>query len=155
MQSASFYILRFHMIYVDKEHWEPVIANILVSAKDIEECWALDFQSHGESALLNARELTNFSPCKRFNTYVSETADNPHPLAISDWARGVAGFVETHLRDKRIVLIGHSAGTSAASVIPYTLQSDVPFTFFLGCSQRSVTALTPLLTSASYWLNHQ
>ncbi|KAK0231582.1 alpha/beta-hydrolase [Armillaria fumosa] len=95
-------LIFLHANGTHKEHWEPVIANILVSAKHVKECWALDFQSHGESALLNARELTNFSPY------------NPCPLAISDWARGVAGFVETHLRDKRIVIIGHSAGTSAA-----------------------------------------
>lgn len=79
--SAGFHVPRFNIIYIDKEHWEPVIANIFVSAKDIKECWALDFQSHGESALLNAKELVDFSPCKAFNTYASDTDRKPAPLS--------------------------------------------------------------------------
>ncbi|PBL01645.1 alpha/beta-hydrolase [Armillaria gallica] len=101
-------LIFLHANGTHKEHWESVIANIFVSAKDIKECWALDFQSHGESALLNAKELVDFSP------------------SISDWARGVAGFVETHLRDRYIVLIGHSAGTSAAMFSTKCYRSDTP-----------------------------
>ncbi|KAK0492756.1 Alpha/beta hydrolase fold-1 [Armillaria luteobubalina] len=99
-------LIFLHANGTHKEHWEPVISNIIVSAKDVKECWALDFQSHGESALLNERELTNFSP------------------SISDWAQGVAGFVETHLRDKHIVILGHSAGTSAAMFSTKCYRSD-------------------------------
>ncbi len=49
---------------LDKEHWEPVIAKIFSSTEGVKECWAFDSLSHGESALLNAKEIAGFSPCK-------------------------------------------------------------------------------------------
>ncbi|KAK0205832.1 Alpha/Beta hydrolase protein [Desarmillaria ectypa] len=101
-------LIFLHANGTHKEHWEPVISNIFASGQDIKECWAFDFQSHGESAVLNAKELANFSP------------------SISDWAQGVAGFVQTHLREERLVLIGHSAGTSAVMFSTKCYCSSIP-----------------------------
>ncbi|SJL01240.1 uncharacterized protein ARMOST_04558 [Armillaria ostoyae] len=94
-------LIFLHASGTHKEHWEPVIAKIFSSTEGVKECWAFDSLSHGESALLNAKEIAGFSP------------------SISDWARGVTELVENRLQGERIVIVGHSAGASAASVSFY------------------------------------
>lgn len=89
-------LIFLHATGTHKEHWEPVIANIFSSTQSVKECWAFDSLNHGESALLNAKEIAGFSP------------------SISDWARGIAEFAENRLRGERIIVVGHSAGASAA-----------------------------------------
>ncbi|KAK0191578.1 Alpha/beta hydrolase fold-1 [Armillaria mellea] len=101
-------LIFLHASGTHKEHWEPVIAKIFSSTEGVKECWAFDSLSHGESALLNAKEIAVFSP------------------SISDWARGVAELVEDRLQGERIVIVGHSAGASAASVFLHTY-----FNFFI------------------------
>lgn len=52
------------IFHVDKEHFEPTIEKLFdlkSSAFIIREAWALDCQSHGESALLNEEKLRDRS----------------------------------------------------------------------------------------------
>lgn len=101
-------LIFLHASGTHKEHWEPVIAKIFSSTEGIKECWAFDSLSHGESALLNAKEIAAFSP------------------SISDWARGVAELVEDRLQGERIVIVGHSAGASAAMFSTKCYSSSTP-----------------------------
>src|SRR3984885_12710924 len=47
----------------DKEHWEPMLYNLFEAQSNkspshrIREAWAFDWQSHGDSALLNSNAL--------------------------------------------------------------------------------------------------
>lgn len=51
---------------VDKEHWEPTIQRLfeysfgstIGSLPAIREAWAFDWQTHGDSAVLNAEALS-------------------------------------------------------------------------------------------------
>ncbi|KAK0226965.1 Alpha/beta hydrolase fold-1 [Armillaria nabsnona] len=101
-------LIFLHASGTHKEHWEPVIAKIFNSTEGVKECWAFDSLSHGESALLNAKEIAGFSP------------------SISDWARGVAELVENRLQGERIVIVGHSAGASAAMFSTKCYSSSTP-----------------------------
>ncbi|KAK0231461.1 Alpha/beta hydrolase fold-1 [Armillaria fumosa] len=101
-------LIFLHATGTHKEHWEPVIAKIFSSTEGVKECWAFDSLSHGESALLNAKEIAGFSP------------------SISDWARGVAKLVENRLQGERIVIVGHSAGASAAMFSTKCYSSSTP-----------------------------
>ncbi|KAK0490382.1 Alpha/beta hydrolase fold-1 [Armillaria novae-zelandiae] len=101
-------LIFLHATGTHKEHWEPVIAKIFSSTEGVKECWAFDSLSHGESALLNATEIASFSP------------------SISDWARGVAELVENRLQGERIVIVGHSAGASAAMFSTKCYSSGTP-----------------------------
>lgn len=101
-------LIFLHASGTHKEHWEPVITKICGSTEGVKECWAFDSLSHGESALLNAKEIAGFSP------------------SISDWARGVAELVENRLQDERIVIVGHSAGASAAMFSTKCYSSSTP-----------------------------
>lgn len=50
-------------LYQDKEQWEPVIEKLYAlrsdtaSSSQIREAWSFDWQSHGESAVLNEKAL--------------------------------------------------------------------------------------------------
>ncbi|KAF9033241.1 alpha/beta-hydrolase [Hymenopellis radicata] len=96
-----------HASGMHKEHWEPIIETLLDKGSGIKECWALDWQSHGDSAKSNAEVLTDFVP------------------STNDWAQGVADFVSQKLQGDRIVVVGHSAGTSAAMLTTKYLPKSI------------------------------
>ena len=53
----------FIEVSADKEQWEPVITTILAkTSTEIDEAWAIDWQNHGQSALLNKETLKHRDP---------------------------------------------------------------------------------------------
>ncbi|THG95994.1 hypothetical protein EW026_g5760 [Hermanssonia centrifuga] len=85
-----------HASGTHKEHWEPVLENLLPQLQDssfsIHEIWAFDWQSHGDSAVLNAGIFSR-------HEYAPTTVD---------WGNALATFVKAFLMNHRIVCIGHS-----------------------------------------------
>ncbi|KAJ7492962.1 Alpha/beta hydrolase fold-1 [Mycena galericulata] len=108
-ESASngegFSLLFAHCIGSHKEQWEPVIEQIFrlqrskVRNQRVREAWSFDWQNHGDAAMLN-REL------------LLETRQMG--VSAYEWADAIAAFVRApQMRGKRMVAIGHSAGTGA------------------------------------------
>ncbi|KAJ7624820.1 Alpha/beta hydrolase fold-1 [Roridomyces roridus] len=93
-------LLFAHCVGAHKEQWEPTIARIFerCAPSTVSEAWAVDWQNHGDSAVLN-RELLSTSPSRVYG------------VSAIEWGEAVAAFIRSpHLRGKRIVPIGHSAG---------------------------------------------
>ncbi|KAJ7492901.1 Alpha/Beta hydrolase protein [Mycena galericulata] len=122
-ESASneegFSLLFAHCIGSHKEQWEPVIEQTfrLQQSKPrhqrVREAWSFDWQNHGDAAALN-HELLSWQS----------------GVSAYEWAEGIAAFVRApRMRGKRMVAIGHSAGTGAMvmtmrglplTALPYT-----------------------------------
>ncbi|KAJ7200729.1 Alpha/beta hydrolase fold-1 [Mycena haematopus] len=87
----------------DKEQWEPTLEQIFGMQEtascgfSVREAWSVDWQSHGEGAVVNEAALSN------------------HPgVSVVEWAEAIVAFVKSpHLRGRRIVAVGHSAGSTA------------------------------------------
>ncbi|KAI0683040.1 Alpha/beta hydrolase fold-1 [Earliella scabrosa] len=98
-----------HCSSAHKEHWETTIRrlfdlsatpNTLPPHWRIRDAWALDAQSHGDSASLN-KDLLN----------------KDKPLSIEEYARMLRYFVTSKLvQGCTIVAVGHSASTSAWTI---------------------------------------
>ncbi|KAK0443841.1 Alpha/Beta hydrolase protein [Armillaria borealis] len=109
--SEAGYVLVFaHGIGFHKEHWEVTIQRLFVLALSsrirILEAWAIDAQTHGASAAMN-----------------EETIEAPEfNYLIQDYAEACANVYNLLLRPTiregihKLVLIGHSAGASAAAL---------------------------------------
>ncbi|KAJ7751554.1 Alpha/beta hydrolase fold-1 [Mycena maculata] len=97
--SKGLTLLFAHCIGAHKEQWEPTIQRIFERHhSQVHEAWAVDWQTHGDSAVLN-RELLETSPSRMYG------------VSAFEWAEAVAAFMRSpHLKGKRIVPIGHSAG---------------------------------------------
>ncbi|KAJ7489679.1 Alpha/beta hydrolase fold-1 [Mycena galericulata] len=95
-------LLFAHCIGAHKEQWEPTIQRILhLRPSQVYEAWAFDWQTHGDSAVLN-RDLLGTSPSRAYG------------VSAFEWSEAIAAFMRsTHLRGKRLVLVGHSAGGGA------------------------------------------
>ncbi|KAJ6549469.1 Alpha/beta hydrolase fold-1 [Mycena sp. CBHHK59/15] len=100
-------LLMLHGLGQHKEQWEPVIEKLYAlqsggeTLPRIREVWSFDWQSHGESAVLNEDALEG----------------DPTSSPVDRWADAVAvftksNFVEGHL----LVGIGYSSGTMALMV---------------------------------------
>nr|VWO99701.1 Pre-mRNA-splicing ATP-dependent RNA helicase PRP28 (EC [Ganoderma boninense] len=95
-----------HCSSAHKEQWEPTISrlfdlsatsNTLSPQWRIREAWSLDAQSHGDSAVINQHALAE-----------------RHALSIQEYASMLNFFVTSEfLYGKDIIVIGHSASTSA------------------------------------------
>ncbi|KAJ7201670.1 Alpha/beta hydrolase fold-1 [Mycena pura] len=98
-----------HCTSAHKEQWEITIEKLFNLAKsDIYEAWAVDCQSHGASALLNADLLTSHGP-----------------IGIEEYAFLLHWFIENGpIRGDRCVAVGHSSSTSAW-VLACTLSQSV------------------------------
>ncbi|KAJ6585089.1 Alpha/beta hydrolase fold-1 [Mycena capillaripes] len=102
-----------HCSSAHKEQWEITIQKLFSLARnDIYEAWALDCQSHGASAVLNAEMLTSDKPIGRWTRVVSLNLMNS--ADIEDYSFLLHWFIENGpiLRD-RCVAVGHSSSTSA------------------------------------------
>ncbi|KAJ7031707.1 Alpha/beta hydrolase fold-1 [Mycena alexandri] len=73
---------------------EPVIQRILeLRHLEVHEAWAFDWQNHGDSVVLN-HEILNSTPSPAF-----------------EWSEAIAAFISSpHMRGRRILPVGHSAG---------------------------------------------
>ncbi|KAJ7488182.1 Alpha/Beta hydrolase protein [Mycena latifolia] len=95
-------LLFAHCVGAHKEQWESTIQRIFELRHSlVHEAWAFDWQTHGDSAVLN-RQLLETSPSRVYG------------LSASEWAEAIAAFVRSpHMQGKRMVAVGHSAGAGA------------------------------------------
>ncbi|KAJ6576021.1 Alpha/Beta hydrolase protein [Mycena vulgaris] len=100
--STGLTLLFSHCIGAHKEQWEPAIERIFeLRHSQVREAWAFDWQTHGDSAMLN-RRLLETSPSRVYG------------VSASEWSEAIAAFLESpQMQGRRIVLIGHSAGAGA------------------------------------------
>ncbi|KAJ6593226.1 Alpha/beta hydrolase fold-1 [Mycena capillaripes] len=97
-------LLMFHGLGQHKEQWEPVLEKVFTLQAEksnfhhIREAWLFDWQSHGESAILNEQALK----C------------DPKSAPLDLWGYAVAGFLKSGLvNDHRLVGVGYSFGNIA------------------------------------------
>ncbi|EMD31228.1 hypothetical protein CERSUDRAFT_78307 [Gelatoporia subvermispora B] len=100
-----------------KELWEPVLDSLLKSeyrgTPIVREAWALDWQSHGESATLNHNLL----------------ACDPQGPSVEEWGKAIRHFVLSEtFTGHRLVAIGHCLGSSA---LIFSAMPDCPYEAFV------------------------
>ncbi|KAF8199250.1 Alpha/beta hydrolase fold-1 [Mycena galopus ATCC 62051] len=116
--SKGLTLLCAHGAGAHKEQWEPTLEQIFRMQKtgnysfSIRDAWSVDWQSHGEGAVVN------------------EAALSDHPgVSVVEWAKAIATFIKSsHLRGRRIVVVGHSAGSSVVLLATQNLLTQsLPF----------------------------
>ncbi|KAL0952491.1 hypothetical protein HGRIS_006754 [Hohenbuehelia grisea] len=98
-------LLLAHSIGAQKEHWEPTLEKLFASQADkppqqrVREAYSFDWQSHGDSAVLNEKYLL----------------EQPDGIAVKEWGRAIASFIadSDRVRGHRLILVGHSVGSFA------------------------------------------
>ncbi|KAJ7146732.1 hypothetical protein C8R44DRAFT_598796, partial [Mycena epipterygia] len=95
-------LLMFHGLGQHKEQWEPVLEKLFLLQSEksdfppIREAWSFDWQSHGESAVLNEEALK----------------DDPKSAPLDLWGSAIAIFMKSdHVNGHKLVGIGYSSGT--------------------------------------------
>lgn len=104
---------------LDKEQWEPILDKLftLQSAKSafqqIREAWSFDWQSHGESAVLNEDAVKDDPKSARtFSGYSPQDLSFIPSTALDLWGYAIAQFLKSGLfTGRRLVGIGYSFGT--------------------------------------------
>ncbi|KAK7467245.1 hypothetical protein VKT23_004302 [Stygiomarasmius scandens] len=142
-------------IFIDKETWEPVISGLLEDENvrhNVREAWSFDWQTHGESAILNEETLLR----------------HEKPVGHDVWSAGLAEFVKSvYVRGHRLVFIAHSGGTIAAmgttkflQTLPYAgvILIEPPFFdrefFHTGNPEPRIKAFqNTIMTSRSSWMS--
>lgn len=114
--SSGLTLLMMHGLGQHKEFWEPVLEKLFalqaagMSHYRIREAWAFDWQSHGDSAILNADRLR----------------DNPEVITVTTWASGLALFIKSGRVDGHtLVGVGYSAGTIALMISAKQFSDDL------------------------------
>ncbi|KAJ7691043.1 Alpha/beta hydrolase fold-1 [Mycena rosella] len=94
-------LLFAHCVGSHKEQWEPIIERIFkLRHAQVHEAWSFDWQTHGESGVLN-RDLLATSPSRVYG------------VSAFEWTDAIAAFVRSpRMQGKRMVAIGHSAGAA-------------------------------------------
>ncbi|KAJ7249203.1 Alpha/Beta hydrolase protein [Mycena haematopus] len=102
MPQRGITLLLLHGLGQHKEQWEPILEKLFALHSDrsdfpqIREAWALDWQSHGESAVLNEGALT----------------DDPKTASVDLWGHAIANFLKSEfVSGHRMVGVGYSFGT--------------------------------------------
>ncbi|KAF7300477.1 AB hydrolase-1 domain-containing protein [Mycena chlorophos] len=116
--SAGLTLLFAHCVGAHKEAWEPAIERIFALAgAGVNEAYAFDWQTHGDSAVLNRQLLDPETRAGRVDG-----------VSVREWAEAIAAFVRSPaLQGKRIVAIGHSAGAGAMLLSTKHLPSPPPY----------------------------
>ncbi|KAF7289743.1 AB hydrolase-1 domain-containing protein [Mycena indigotica] len=92
-----------HCVGAHKEQWDPTIQRVLELQQSIDEAYAFDWQTHGDSAVLN-RELLD----------PEKSPGRVYGVSVLEWAEAIAAFASSSaMRGRRIVAVGHSAGAGA------------------------------------------
>ncbi|KAH9486020.1 Peroxisomal membrane protein LPX1 [Psilocybe cubensis] len=97
-------LLFMHCVGSHKEQWEPIIDRLFHIERTegvyfLREAWAFDWQSHGDSAVLNREALKSMHGV----------------ISAYEWTTAVAWFVKSPLMNgHRIVPVGHSAGAAVS-----------------------------------------
>ncbi|KAJ7605167.1 Alpha/Beta hydrolase protein [Roridomyces roridus] len=143
LDSSSSYegvtLLFAHCIGSHKEQWEPAIQHAFRLQKSkprhqrIREAWTFDWQSHGDAATLNRDALR-------------ETREMG--VSAYEWADAIAAFVRSpQMRGKRLVAVGHSAGTGAMMMsLRGTPLSSLPYS--------AMVLIEPFLATREMYLRH-
>ncbi|KAL1725606.1 Alpha/beta hydrolase fold-1 [Schizophyllum commune] len=103
-------LLFVHSTHTCKEYWEPTIDDLIAFASargyhGVREIWAMDSPYHGDTALLNPN-----------------APERPYSGPFEDWEHWLRAVLDhDSLRDRRVVLIGHSMG---AAVLPLAITRD-------------------------------
>ncbi|KAF5312530.1 hypothetical protein D9619_002372 [Psilocybe cf. subviscida] len=117
-------LLLAHCVGSHKEQWEPTIEHLFQLEREnpgadtkassiIREAWSIDWQNHGDGAVVNRKTLQ--SPERAPGVSLYEWAD-----ALSDLAVKLATGEMDGERHK-LVAIGHSAGATAFTLSAHTL----------------------------------
>ncbi|KAJ7082887.1 hypothetical protein B0H15DRAFT_952271 [Mycena belliarum] len=100
-------LLMLHGLGQHKEQWEPVVERLYAPqshctvSPPIREIWSLEWQSHGQSAVLNEEALK----------------DDPLSALMDQWAHGIAEFIKSDfVKGHRLVGVGYSSGAIALMV---------------------------------------
>ncbi|KAF8629553.1 hypothetical protein AX15_003385 [Amanita polypyramis BW_CC] len=112
-------LLFVHCIGSHKEQWEPTISRIFERqqhkdpADKIREAWSVDWQNHGDSALLNREAIRS----------------RPEGISAYEWALAIAALVRSpYMKGHRIIPFGHSAGATAALISAKEFPTaDIPY----------------------------
>ncbi|KAJ3549297.1 hypothetical protein NM688_g5195 [Phlebia brevispora] len=121
-----------------KELWEPIIIALYQCQahcghlQPIREVWSIDYQSHGDSAVLNDAIFRG----------------QDIELSPKDWGAAIANFHRDHLAARRVVCIGHSVGGTALTN---------SLSFFTDTSSRPYEAMIliePIIISRSVFQSH-
>jgi len=130
-------LLMFHGLGQHKEQWEPIIEKMYALRSEssispqIREVWSFDWQSHGESAVLNEEALK----------------DGPESAPVDRWASAIAAFIKSNLvKGHRLVGIGYSSGTIA--VMGSTRHFDE-------CPYAGLILIEPSLMDEDTWNTHK
>ncbi|KAJ7220246.1 Alpha/beta hydrolase fold-1 [Mycena pura] len=126
-------LLMLHGLGQHKEQWEPVMESLYAlqvqsesgaEPQAVREAWAFDWQSHGESAVLNEEALK----------------DGPASASMDRWAAAIASFINSdHVRGHQLVGIGYSMVTTR---------------FFDTCPYVGIVLIEPSLMDPELWDTH-
>ncbi|KAF7316198.1 CN hydrolase domain-containing protein [Mycena indigotica] len=134
-------LLFAHCIGSHKEQWEPIIESCFVNQRSkprhqrIREAWAFDWQSHGDSAVLNCDLIMN---------------TRQMGVSAFEYAAAIKAFVRSaRMQGKRMVAIGHSAGAAAMLLAA----SDLPRAG-TAYPYQSIVLVEPSLASPKMFFKH-
>ncbi|KAJ7214392.1 Alpha/beta hydrolase fold-1 [Mycena pura] len=153
-------LLFAHCVGGHKEQWEPTIERIFeLRHSQVFEAWTFDWQTHGDSAILN-QEVLKTSPSRVYGV-----------CTAAEWSEAIAAFARSpRMQGRHIVLIAHSAGAGAMVLatknhsISYTAMILVeptiisPELFYRQVDERVATmefAVTLTLTRRERWKSRQ
>ncbi|PPQ92478.1 hypothetical protein CVT25_010423 [Psilocybe cyanescens] len=127
-------LMFMHCIGSHKEQWEPVIEQLFKVQRNkdvrLREAWAFDWQSHGDSAVLNREALKN----------------RAEGVSVYEWAGAIAEFVKSpRMKGHRIIPLGHSAGAAVSILLTKTIP---PQAF------SSVVLIEPTLSTRESFESH-
>nr|GAT52515.1 predicted protein [Mycena chlorophos] len=128
-------LVLLHGLGQHKEQWEPIVGRLFDSAAGphIQEAWSFDWQSHGESAVLNV----DSDALRR----------GPESITVADWADALIDFIKSDAvaGHRRFIGVGYSSGVLALITafihLPPSLSSSLIF-------------VEPTLLDADIWAEH-
>jgi len=130
-------LLCAHGAGTHKEQWEPTLEQIFRTQENpnsgftIYEVWSVDWQSHGAGATVNEAALLNHLG-----------------VSVEEWAQAIAAFVKSpHLRGRRLVGVGHSAGSS---VVLLATRNSLPRTMPFA----AMIIVEPVMCSKDFYREH-
>ncbi|KZT09004.1 alpha/beta-hydrolase [Laetiporus sulphureus 93-53] len=132
--AAGMTLLFTHCIGAHKELWEPVIAQLFKNkdtAPLIREAWSIDWQSHGDAAVVNEHLLKS------------------RGVSALEYANGVVALLSSHhLQGHSILGIGHSAGATAILLSTLAFPQDKsPY--------RGIVLTEPAITTREEFEQHR
>lgn len=111
-----------YYLYLDKDSWGPTLEKLMVlqsnahGDRTIREAWSFDAPSHGDSAVLNNAETLNieWTIFVSHGKFIYVLKFLLCSLAVSEIGGAIVSLVNSqYLMGHRIIVIGHSPGSSA------------------------------------------